>query len=253
VGNRWGWIQRKARLGGDPLHRRALFVLVACAGVLPAVAFRSFDRRVYLPEVLDHIERARSLDASQAELASAHAKVILHDEGLKVFVDYSQVPSGQLADCQSAVNDAIQYWNGVVGPNALTVQDSAAGSDVRLDFRPDVRLNGIQVGGYCSQSWGVSSSGTDGASHSYNASISARLAWPGGRAMSRDYLRNIVTHEFGHVYGLNDSPDAGRLMSPLSATKPRFDLDTDEAEALKEIRLTAFSLERDTEARAKRN
>jgi hypothetical protein len=97
----------------------------------------------------------------------------------------------------------------------------------------------------------VNSSGE--ATSEYFATIYARFEMPGGRHLNADSLQNIVAHEIGHVYGLNDCTDPGHLMSALNPSRPKFDLHADEMTALRNLRLTTFGIQRTAWVRTRAN
>ena len=210
------------------------------------------EEKDYLPDVLQHLDQARlALESGQTSIALAHTRIVLHDQGLNVYFDTSSAPSQIAGDCRTAGEEAVKYWNEALGEGSLKIVDNASEAQVTVQFTPEVLLKGVQVGGFCSQSRSVTSGTTGEAVADYEAVIHARTNWPGGRALSRDYLRNIVTHEVGHIYGLNDCADANHMMGPLSATKTKFELHPDEFEALRRLRLTAFETQRNILAKAK--
>jgi hypothetical protein len=199
----------------------------------------------YLPGTLYHYAQAQEmLEAGQVGMAAAHSRLVLHDQGLKVFVDFSRTPEGLRSTGQRTVEKAVDYWNQTLGSQALQLVETPSDAQVTVMFASDVVLQGVRVGGYCSQSRGVTIGASGEPAAQYSATILARFQLPGGRRLSDDCLLNVVTHEFGHVFGLNDCTEPGHLMSPLNLSRPRTDLHPDELEALGALRLTTLAMQR---------
>lgn len=238
------------------MRRGALTNLIAIALVgSSAVAFTRFDQSNYLPGVLHHLEQARvSAEAGHSSLALAHSEVILHERGLGVYIDLAETPPDIREACLSAARRALQYWNFTIGEGALVEVDTPDLAKIRIQFAREVTLRGSQVGGYCSQSRGVTLSG-DGeeATPEYSATILARFQLPRGPALNEDCLQNIVAHELGHVYGLRDCVEPDHLMSPLNPSRPKLDLHPDELEALHQLRLMVFGIQRSVQSKVKDN
>lgn len=206
----------------------------------------------YLPGVNHHAERARTaMDQGQWEVASAHTELLLHSQGLRVFVDTSQMPVSLTEIGKAASARAVEYWNGVVGPKSLTLVDTPAAADLTIQFNKEIVLRGIQVGGYASQSRSVTVGGDGSASPDYQATIYARYQLPNGNLLNEAAMLNVVAHEIGHIYGLNDSTEGSHLMSPLNPNRTKLELHPDELEALKNLRLTLFEMQRDIAAKSR--
>lgn len=208
----------------------------------------------YLPGALHQLEQAKqAMEEGNVAMAQAYARLVLHDQGLKVFIDLSEAPASLRSEAESASMEAIDYWNATVGASSLSLVQSANEAQVQIVFRREVILRGVQVGGYCSQSRSVTANGPGEATSEYFATIFARYEMPGGRRLSALSLKNIVAHEIGHVYGLNDCADRDHLMSALDPSKPKFDLHADEMTALRNLRLTTFGIQRAALTRVRLN
>lgn len=237
------------------MRRGALANFIALALVASsAYAITRLDETKYLPGVIHHLDQAKaSLDEGQTSLSLAHSEIILHEQGLSVYVDLSETPDELKVACRNAATRALKYWNDTLGANSLIETDSPEQAKVRISFTKEVELRGRQVGGYCSQSRGITVSGSGEATAEYSAAIFARFNLPNGPVLNEDCLVNIVTHELGHVYGLRDCSDPEYLMSPLNPSKPKFELHADELEALRQLRLTVFEIQRSVLAKIKGN
>jgi hypothetical protein len=243
-------LRGEKRLGIGVLSR------IAFAGALiwPASVGATLREQNYLPSVLQHVERARvAAESGQNSIAMAHARMVLHDQGLRVYIDLSKTPDQLQGSCRTAAEKAVQFWNQTLGSQALTVVDTPSSAQVRILFQRDVTLKGTQVGGYCAQNRTVTINGTGEAETTYNATIYARYQLPNGTTLNDACLLNVVTHEFGHVYGLSDCADSSRMMGALNPSKPKFELHADEVEALRELRLTTFRIQRSASTEPKGN
>jgi predicted Zn-dependent protease len=230
---------------------KAFLLASSVWGTAPTV---ELDASSYLPGAMHQLEQARiAMDEGNLAMAQAYARLVMHDQGLKVFVDLSEAPESLVEDASRAAQGAIEYWNSTIGGGSLTVVETAAEAQVKIVYRREVILRGVQVGGYCSQSRSVTANGTGEATSEYYATIFARYDMPGGRRLSAASLQNIVAHEIGHVYGLNDCTEPGHLMSALDPSNPKFDLHADEMTALRNLRLTTFGIQRAAWARAREN
>lgn len=218
-----------------------------------ASGLSGLGEREFLPDVIQYVDRAKSsMDTGQYGLAMAYSHVVLHDEGLRVYVDFSAAPANQQGDCKASVDKALKFWNDTLSsPDALKLVDLPEQADVKVVFQPSVTLQGVQVGGYCSQTRSISTDGRGGGTGSYSATIFARFTQPNGRAMTGALLQNVVTHEFGHVFGLNDCNEGGHLMGPLNVKSPRFELNAEELESVRRLRQMAFDIQRNVLARSK--
>lgn len=230
---------------------KAVFLASSAWGSAP-VAELNTSR--YLPGAMYQLEQARqAMEEGNVAMAQAYTRLVLHDQGLKVYVDLSEAPESLKEDAAVAAHEAIDYWNSTVGSSSLTLVESAQEAQVQIVYRREVILRGIQVGGYCSQTRSVTANGSGEATSEYYATIFARYELPGGRRLNGASLKNIVAHEIGHIYGLNDCVEPGHLMSALDPSKPKFDLHADEMTALRQLRLTTFGIQRAAWMRSREN
>ena len=228
-------------------------ITLLCTVVLAAgttLARNRFDSSAYLPGAMHHLDQSRiQFESGNLGESVAHSRLILHDQGLKVFVEHEVASKSQ----EKSAERAIAFWNEVLGSGSLERTDRAESADVTIVYQAEVNIGGTPVGGYCSQSRFVGRGESGEAKPEYRATIVARTRMPNGQELNEDCLVNIVAHEIGHVYGLNDCTDPGHLMSALNPSRPKFSLQSDELEALQRFRLTAFEILRSAEAEAKGN
>lgn len=229
-------------------------LIIAAIAVWPSFASADLDEHKYLPSVLAHLQKAKSaVESGQDGLAIVHSRMILHDQGIRVFIDLSETPLLLQEPCRKAALRAVESWNETLGAGSLNLVDTAEAAEARIVFSREVVLRGVQVGGYCAQSRAITFNVSEGATGSYSATIYSRYQLPNGQLLSEESLVNVVTHEIGHMYGLNDCADSGHLMGALNPSKPKTDLQADELEALRQLRLMAFEIQRTIDARSKGN
>jgi hypothetical protein len=216
-------------------------------------ARKNFDYQLYLPGTVSQLDKSRqAFDEGNLDLALAHSKLVLHDEPMQVFVDYGMAGNRDRNRMSKAVDKALKFWNDTLGFEALTRTEDSYAARVQVVFTPEVDFQGVPVGGYCSQSRGITPESNGQYRPDYSATIYARTKY-GGRSFNEDCLVNIVAHEIGHIYGLSDCADPGHLMSGLNPSRPKFELQADELEALQSLRLTALEIQRSIESREKGN
>ena len=232
--------------------RLAKFIMATCAA-LPLMGMAGLNEQDYMPDVIQRLDRAKSaLESGQLSIALANTRVILHDQGLKVYMDLSATPENQVNDCKNASAKALKFWNETLDNSCpLTFVDRADQADVKIVFQQSVTLDGVQVGGYCENARSVSVRSNGEADAVYSGTIFARFTQPNGRPMSYAHLVNVVTHEFGHVFGLSDTADQSHLMGPLNLGKPKSELNAEEVEAIRRLRTMAFDIQRNVLAKAK--
>jgi len=213
-----------------------------------SLAGSKFDSAAYLPGALYHLEQSKALmEAGDYQMSTAHSRMVLHDQGLQVFVSDDDNKM-----YRKAAEKAVSFWNETLGEGALVITENRDEAKVSIIFEREVTLNGTPVGGYCAQSRSIGYDDQGQPTPLYRATIMTRTM-VGRHKLNEACLVNIIAHEIGHVYGLNDCTDQGHLMSALNLRRPKFELDDDELEALQQFRLTAFEILRSTEAAPKQN
>jgi hypothetical protein len=181
--------------------------------------------------------------AEQGEFrqAVAYADFVLNPRVLRVRLDLSGVVTSQRADAEAAVVKAAKAWEDSLG-NEVEIRFVTGGvSAVRIGFRSDLKVWGADAAGHLVWSRNVVQIGDD-----YSAQVSAdmtlRTLSPGGRCLTLDNMTHAALHEFGHVFGLNDSHWVGDIMGPQDLNRPITKISERELTPLREVRREAQSI-----------
>lgn len=207
-----------------------LIALVASTGI---AAYRV--RAAIHPAVTEHLENTRvQSQLGNREEAAGYAQSMLMGTTIHVNVDYGN--STQLEDCDKAVSGAFEMWENAIGHQVKFVRvDDPAEAEVKIRFDKNVKLKGQVVSGFIN--WSRKIEVTDGkVKPVFSADIKLRTTDPKGRLMSWEAMRHTCGHEFGHLFGLDDSKEIGKLMGPLDLRKPVTKPDESEVETVLAIR-----------------
>jgi predicted Zn-dependent protease len=225
--------------------RKFITAIVVSLLVIPMALGHGHGKRVHglvLPDLPQHLEWAREQsDQGQYGDALAHLSLILLDKPIRYKVEFDDVDTNQLSDCQDAVKNAIGLWetafSGEVTFEEVQPDDQA---DVTIRFARDVKDGRHAVAGHVD--WTRQVENVDGTpTGEFTADISIRTRC-GRSAMTVDQMSHCVAHEFGHCFGLDDSRNSEDLMGPLNMDKPLLSFSANELDFLRDLREQALQL-----------
>jgi len=114
-----------------------------------------------------------------------------------------------------AVRRAIGLWGAAGVPVAFDLNADSSSADVVVRWKPQFE---IERSGQTDLQW-------DQDGHIQSAVVTLATFDPKGRAMDVDDVRVVAEHEFGHVLGLDHSPDSTDLMFPTAKVRDLSDRD----------------------------
>lgn len=217
-----------------PLQRLTTTTLLIAAVASTGIAAYKVRAAIH-PAVSEHLETTRvQSQLGNREEASGYAQAMLMGMQIRVNVDYGN--SVQLEDCDKAVSGAFEMWEQAIGRQVQFVRvDDPKEAEVRIKFDKNVKLKGQIVSGFIN--WSRKIETVEGrVKPIFNADIQLRTTDPRGRLMTWEAMRHTCGHEFGHLFGLDDSKQIGKLMGPLDLRKPVSKPDESEVETVLAIR-----------------
>jgi predicted Zn-dependent protease len=175
-----------------------------------------------LPEIQKHLDSAEScITKGQPLEAVAHCDVVLVSQEITVGWDTTMVPNGLKGVCERAVYQATEAWAESLDNQVhFKLVDESKDAQVVVVFRPDVLLKGEAVAGLLNWKRIISTEEGSPVAGKFTSEMLVRVTMPDGRSMPNDAIRHTVTHEMGHVFGLEDTDRIGELMGPLNLSHP---------------------------------
>jgi hypothetical protein len=204
------------------------------------------------PGVLIHMEHAReSLREGHLSRALAHANVVLMDGPVYVWIDTSGAVPADRRAYEAACDEAIWLWENALGGSLLFLHTSRReDAQVTIEFCDSLRYENKPVAGFIRWLRRVEYHGPDDARHSYRADIRLRTRTSWGARLSPEAVRHAAGHELGHLLGLGDTDERGRIMSAIDPHRPVAAPSSDEIRALLELREEAAQLRQESILRA---
>ncbi len=143
--------------------------------------------------------------------ARAHADSVSAPSNLKVFVSTNGIGSARAKQVKEWAGECMDYWNATMESTTFSETNDPSTADVFMTIQNQVNMNGTKVAGLAE--WNRSSSG-NGLNLSARIQISSKDYF--GSNLSEAQLKKAITHELGHILGLNDDCSSN-LMSKIGA------------------------------------
>jgi len=231
-------------------HFRCLVVSIAIAAAVVCSASTMRSANV-LSEVKRHLAEGHKFAADGSwEIAAAHADVVLISENVSVYVNVDHVSSSQRQACLRALDAALSQWESALDSTIhFQMQSDPSRADLKVIFRPDVRMGREAVAGLTNWTRSIHASGNKVTQASFKAEVQIRARDLEYHELSFEAMRQETEHEFGHVLGLDDSDHLGDLMGLFDinhlVTGPR----DYEIQAVRNLRNEASQIKADALAR----
>ncbi|MCB0825461.1 MAG: matrixin family metalloprotease [Armatimonadetes bacterium] len=219
--------------------RSAMALAVLCtAGLVVAASGVLLPQEVH-PAFARSISNAESASSSgNNQKALALLKGVVYPEGVTVKIDESSIPDGRRNEAYNATAASIKTWQAVLsGDSPLQFVGANEEADIVIQFTNSIPADSADCLGliqlkkeYRWNNWqhelGVS--GTIHVMKSFN-----------GKPLKYEEWNEVICHELGHLLGLDDVTENGKLMGPLRFGKPVLAPATNEVDAVKTLRQAA--------------
>jgi hypothetical protein len=216
------------------LHRLTSTTLLVALSV--ATGFATYKVRAAVhPSVSEHLDTARvQSQLGNDNEAGGYAQSMLMGPKIHVHLNYGDAV--QLEDCDRAVAGAFDMWETALGHQIhFELVDTPKEAEVEVTFGKNVKLKGQIVSGYINWSRSISTT-TGEVKPLFSADVKLRTTDPKGRPLSFEAMRHTFGHELGHLFGLDDVKQIGKLMGPLDLRRPVSRPDESEIETVLAIR-----------------
>jgi hypothetical protein len=195
---------------------------IAFAAISAPATLASGRLAALLPEVQKHLDDARKCASDgSADVAVAHADLILLGDEIKYSVQFVDVPERLQSRSTKAMDAALAGWKDAledtVGFRQVTDPNDA---QVVIRFKKGVMMGKEPVAGFANWKRSLVCDGPRVQSSSFRATLQIRTLDLDGNPMPQECVRHEIQHEMGHVFGLEDSNSTGDLMGPLDMERP---------------------------------
>lgn len=143
--------------------------------------------------------------------AKSHAETVAIPQNLRVFVSTNGINGSRAERMKDWAQICLDSWNSNTGQTTFTQVSSSDLADVQLVLLNEVREGHARLAGFTD--WSRSSSG-NGSTLSAVIRISSRDFF--GNQMSETQIKKAISHELGHVLGLDDDAQSD-LMSNVGS------------------------------------
>jgi len=197
------------------------------------------DRRIQ-SRIYDQLARAEfALGAGDYQTAEAYAGSVLLKDEVRIHVNFARCPEGRAHTAEQALNAAVELWESALDYTVDFVLVENGPADVKLAYKPAVRMYGQDVAGHATWNRTVQTLGGIAFGYRLRADIQLRTQDPAGRDLSLAAMTHTAAHELGHLLGLEDSPRIGDIMGQLRIDQPATGPSDEELGRLREVRAHA--------------
>jgi predicted Zn-dependent protease len=195
-------------------HPRCLFGTIAFGLFSLSIAAPFHGVASVLPEIKKHLAAGHKyVESGSWEFATANADVVLISDTVSVYVNVDHVAQSQRPTCLKALSAALSQWETSLDETVhFQLEVDPAKANLKVTFRPDVRLDREAVAGLTNWSRSIRASGSRVTEASFKADMQIRARDLNQQPLSFEAIRQETEHEFGHVLGLDDSDHLGDLM-----------------------------------------
>lgn len=229
--------------------RRIALPILALLVTAVAPGNRTRSMAPLLPEVHKHLETAEKMLAKGSiNEALAHCDVVLVGGELKVAIAYELVPEAQKGQYSKSVDQAMGAWEKALeGRVRFRLVERDQDPQVVVVFKPSVLLRTEPVAGLLNWKRTITDAGSEQVRGRFTSEMLVRTLMPDGKQMPMNAIRHTVTHEMGHVFGLEDTDRVGELMGPLNIGHPLHGPEPHEVAAVVAVRQQAQQIRSEAE------
>ncbi len=223
-------------------QKRILTLAVLITVGTLAVSYPQRDRRIQT-RVYDNLARAEfALNAGEFQTAEVYAGLVLMKDEIKVHLNVNRCSEERKQAAEAAFSEAAKMWEEALGGEVAFVLVSNHEADLKVGYRPKVKVYGEEVAGHATWSREVQTVGASAFGYKVRGEIMLRTQDRDGKDLSHEAMMNTAAHELGHILGLEDSPRDGDIMSTLRIERPITRPSADELGRLREVRASARSV-----------
>ena len=223
-------------------HKRILTLAVLITVGTLAVSYPQRDRRIQA-RVYENLARAEfALNAGEFQTAEVYAGLVLMKDEIKVHLNLNRCSEERKQAAEGAFSEAAKMWEDALGGEVAFVLVPSGEADLKVGYRPHVKVYGEDVAGHATWSRDVQTVGSNAFGYKVRGEIILRTQDREGNDLPHAAMLHTAAHELGHILGLEDSPREGDIMSTLRVEQPVTRPSVDELGRLREVRASARSV-----------
>ena len=212
--------------------------VICTAGLVVAASGLLLPQEVH-PAFARSISNAESASNSgNNQKALALLKGVVYPDGVTIKIDESTIPDGRRNEAYNATAASLKTWQAALnGDSPLQLVGANEKADVVIQFTNAIPAESADSLGLIQLKkeyrWNNSQHelGVNGTIHvmkSFN-----------GKPLKYEEWNEVICHELGHLLGLDDVSENGKLMGPLRFGMPVLTPATNEVDAVKTLRQAA--------------